>query len=183
MIEIRNAIGEILFFSVFVTIFIELALQASWNKLYFMVGLPLFIRRVQVKPHSPTPPAIRQLESHFSSGFDAPMKFHKLADNDYGFREEIFWIRLYTPIMHGQLSFDYDHRQVIAKGYANWTFILFSLGWLSGIIDLSHWWISGIFLIGFMLVFGLVYLIQYVRFGKVAMLAARDWSEYPDSRG
>ena len=143
-------------------------------------------------------------EEKFQSNWVGSLTFKEIDMISYGFREKIFqitWIRS-TSIMHGLLIFDSNNNQIIVKGFANWSILVFSLIWLSVPISwlvriLSGERMLGVGLLGegmlgegmlfslliplgaiafFILVMGICYLIQFSRFSGVASYAAQLWA-------
>jgi len=169
----------ILFFVLFASIpFIEMLLSGFWNRLYFTIGLPLLILRVSVGLHHINIPSQTQLEEQFRSGWGSSLVFRELDVNKFAFREKIFQFRLfaYTPIMHGLLFFDRDNGKVVVKGLANWFMVLFFLIWIIAAIFADNPFIIFASLLLIVLFFGILYLVQFYRYSKVAVFAAQAWS-------
>lgn len=153
----------------------EATLASAWNRMYFTVGLPIFIRRLTVNAFSFAPLDTAKLESEFSATFTGKsLAFKELDDQLYAFREKIFEFRWFgsknTDVMHGILIFDPTQQQVIVKGYANWSSImviplLAGLGMTMGSLG---WWVIPIGLVAL----GIGYAFQANRYGKVAQKAA-----------
>jgi hypothetical protein len=171
----------------------DIILNATWNRMYFTTGLPIFIMRVPVNsqhtgiPHNsirlsadiqPNTPDYSRLKEEFQSDLVGSLTFKEIDTNKFGFREKLIQFRLmrYSPLMHGLLIFDNDNSQVIVKGFINWFPLCLSLVWLIPVITSSDHIISLGFIVFFILVMGLIYGIQSSRFIKVATFAAQAWS-------
>lgn len=155
-------------------------LRATWNKMYFTIGVPIFIKRIPVNfPHTNLSPGFF-MDNKFHSGWIESIIFKEICLNAYGFRNELFsfkWFKT-SSLMHGLLIFDHDHSQVIVKGFARWSFVYISL--LTFIIviraSISNPLPAIIILAIYFLFAGLSYSIQSTRFSYVARFAADSWS-------
>jgi hypothetical protein len=180
--EMSNDLSEIIGIVAIVvllgSILADTILGATWNRFYFTTGLPILVLRVSVDNHHTNIPASSLLETQFRSDWYASLAFKEISPNSFGFRERLFQFRLmrYSALMHGLLVFDYDKGQVVVKGFLNWFVLCFSLIWLSPVIMVRVPLISFAFIAFFILVLGILYLIQFSRFTKVCAFAARAWS-------
>jgi len=116
-----------------VSILADIVLTSTWNKTYFTSGLRIFIKRIPVNHWHTIIPNQSLFEEKFQSNWVGSLTFKEIDMISYGFREKIFqitWIRS-TSIMHGLLIFDSNNNQIIVKGFANWSILVFSLIWLS----------------------------------------------------
>lgn len=153
----------------------ETALKASWNRLYFTLGLPIFIRRVPVSVFRISPVDTASLEAEFASSFTSrALLFKELETNLYAFREKMMEFRFLktenTEVMHGVLIFDLNQQQVIVKGYLNWVIVVLVLGFIGfAVLSGSVGWLMIIFLV---VIVGIGYAAQAGRYGKVAQKAA-----------
>lgn len=155
--------------------FAETALAAAWNRLYFTVGLPLFIRRIPVKAFRLAPLDTSKLEEEFKSTFtDRALVFKEVDDHQYAFREKLFEFTWFRPrnsqIMHGILIFDHTRQQVIVRGFAN----LWALAGLVvlALLSMTMQNLSWVVLIIGLVVIGVAYYLQARRFERVAQRAA-----------
>ena len=158
---------------------IETVLSGTWNRMYFTVGLPIFIMRVPVEFRHSNIPSSSHLEEHSRSTLVTSLVFKEVEPNTYGFREKAFefgWRFHYPSLMHGMLFFDFDHNQVVIKGFANWFMLCFSLIWIGGVFLEYEPLVALVFVFVFSLFIILLYSIQYDRFSKVIKLAAEAWS-------
>jgi hypothetical protein len=156
---------------------IEPILNYSWNKAYFIKGLPIFMVRVSAKPRYSNVPRTSQFDAHFHSTWflwDISLLFKELDMDVYGFREKNFIHPLYPLVMHGMLYFDKNNDQVIVTGFLNWlvpciVVVGFMLLSFAPLIEL-------LIFLPFILFFGISYWIQFNRFSKVAEFAAHSWA-------
>ena len=182
--ELSNSLGTIALIALAILALAEMGLTTTWNKLYFMFGLPIFVKKIPVKNHRAEIPPKHIFETRFRSNGSTPIVFGEIGANGYGFCEEMlrfskFGLR-YTPVMHGWLVFDDANHQVVVKGFANWYILGFSLLWFgmltSGLFNsLSTAIPFGLF---FIVIVGVIYAIQYSRFSKVAAVAAQAWQHH-----
>ena len=154
----------------------DLFFRLAWNKIYFTVGLPIFVLRIPVVTRYKGIPFQYLFEEEFRN--NSPWRsflFSKIEDRKIGFREQFLEIRYsYVPLMHGLLIFENDKKQVVVKGFANWFTI-----WLIINLALAGFGISGFFQlhvtssIAFIFLLSAVfYALQCYRFSKVGKFAA-----------
>lgn len=191
MRELLPSLFGFLFAIVIITVLVEIALAATWNRFYFTKELSILKYRVAATPYRREPPTTGDLEPQFQSSDAAPLVFGRLSANRYGFREKLvsFSFLRYTPVVHGLLVFDYAHREVVVQGFANWAVTLFSLYWYTALIagaDPSaiyliasgdpHVLLVLLFVIAPVLLMGILYAIQFYRYRQVAIRSAEMWS-------
>ena len=171
---------------------IESFFSITWNKTYFTFGLMIFVKRIPVNNWHTNIPSLALFEKEFHSAVISSLNFKELDAFSYGFREEIFevkWIRT-GGFMHGLLIFDTKNSQVIVKGFASWSALVFSFILLSGftffivqiLLDeglaisalrpLGNIGYSILFTVLFMWI---IHLFQSSRFINVASFAAQSW--------
>jgi hypothetical protein len=99
---------------------VEHSLYGGWNRVYYIIGLPLVIRRIPVTaPHQDIPPA-SLLQDQFRSGLIGSLVLQQIAPNTYGFRRRFFESALFPDtLMHGMLLFDRQNGRVVMKGLVN----------------------------------------------------------------
>jgi hypothetical protein len=174
-------LGNMFFAALWISLFADIFLRTAWNKLYFTVGVPIFILRVPVKnPYQGIPYQYFFDEEFDSTWFDS-LAFKAMDSRSYGFREKYFQPRLlkYIPVMHGLIVFEHEKQQVVVKGLANW----FSI-WLILYISLSKLNLLRDFPIDMsgpsffiIVVFVILYLVQAWIFSKVGRLGAELCSD------
>lgn len=174
--EQSEILGNIVFAALWISLFADLVLRAGWNKLYFTLGVPIFIMRVPVKNQYQGVPYQYFLEEEFDSMWFASLAFKAVDSRSYGFRERYFQPRFlkYIPVMHGLIIFEQDKNRVVVKGMANW-FLL----WLVLYFSLSQFNLLQDFPIDIagphlliIMVFVILYLVQSWIFSKVGRFAA-----------
>jgi hypothetical protein len=176
-----NELRLILVFVFFASIpLIELVLSGIWNRLYFTKGLPLLVLRISVGNHYSNIPSQAQLEAPFRANWVQSLVFREIDPDKFAFREKIFQLRLfsYSPTMHGLLFFDRDNDKVVVKGFANWFMVLFFLMGIIGAINTDNPFTIFASLLLLVLLFGILYLVQFYRYSKVADFAAQAWSRH-----
>ncbi|MCX5859403.1 MAG: hypothetical protein NT056_05850, partial [Proteobacteria bacterium] len=78
----------------------------------------------------------------------------------------------YTPIMHGHIVFNMNNSNAVIIGRPNW-FSIACIVWIMAFFFLKNYensssWFDLLFLMGFVLIFYLLYLIQSNRFKKIS---------------
>ena len=163
---------------------LDTVLAAKWSPAYFRHGVPLFVRRFAATPQwNPAFPS-SGLEAEFSSSCSYSLAFKDLSPTEYAFREELFqlhWLR-YVLVMHGLISWDYDHSQLTVTGYAR----IFPLAFLLANALILHEgslpWSLVVFLGGVALL-ALSYATQAFLYGEVGKYAALKWSDLQSTYG
>lgn len=174
---IRNIVIVTLLMSLFADIF----LRATWNTMYFTVGVPIFFTRLPVQAQYKGIPFQYLFEEEFETVWPSSMLFKQIDARCYAFREKLLHARLlrYISLMHGLVIFDHEKSQVVVKGFANWTtlwLILYSSLPLFNLLRSPGLDITSP--ISFIIVvLGIIYVIQYLVYSKVAKLAAELWSK------
>lgn len=161
------------------SLIIEAFLSGTWNRVYFTLGLPIFVMRVPTELRHSNIPPLSQLEEHLCSTVLSSLVFREFEQNTYGFREKFFEFGLrlrYPSVMHGMLFFDFNNNQVVVKGYANWFMLFFSLIWVGGALLQYEPLYALIMIFVYTLGMALFYSLQYDRFSKVTKFAAEAWS-------
>ena len=176
---------ELIIFGMFIlSVLVDLILSELWNKTYFTSGLPLFIKKIPVGIPRTNIPPLSRFETEFRSSWTSSIAFKEIEQNIYGFREKSIEFRVirYSPLMHGMILFDFDNNQVIVKGFVNWSILCFSLIWIGGVVLIvtakssASFLIVLAFIVFFTLILGILYLIQYGQFTRVAEFAAKEWA-------
>src|SRR5678815_5615837 len=94
---------------------VEIVLSARWHKIYFTIGVPIFVFRIPVETHHTNIPSCTLLESNFkSNGFirNTSLVFEELEPNMIGFRESLLQFGRWYSVMHGLLTFDTKNNHV-----------------------------------------------------------------------
>lgn len=160
------------FFILFIlTAVAEYALLISWNTAYFQLGIPIFSSQVELPRSAPTPISADMLEAWQHQSLFQPLVFRSLDDGVFGFREVLWnglFHRAYTPVMHGQLTFNRETGKIVVLGLANWSVLVFGALWLSTMSHLGLFWLQLLLPV----VFVGIYVLQFRRFRQVAIDAA-----------
>lgn len=137
----------------------ELVLASKWNRSYFAVGVPIFIRRIERRGLSDV--SLDQLQRSSKTAAAAPLAFRQIGPDLIAFREEVFG--QYIPIMRGVIRHDPAEAAVSVKGLLNW-FVVAAAAVLvatlrRGIVVVLPYFLAGL---------AIVYFIQAVRYNRVA---------------
>ena len=157
------AVGGVLFLVIAI---VEIVLSWRWNERYFALGIPIFVRRVE-KLGGLEDLSLEALQKSAATVAATPLLFRRVAPDRILFREKGFGGSIhYLPIMRGVITAPAAEGAVVMKGLLNW----FALA----IVALFLWWTGGDlddmaevapYVLG---AFGIVYLIQAVRYSRVA---------------
>lgn len=186
--NIFSIVGSFVFYGLPIVFLVEIILSARWHKIYFTIGLPIFVIRIPVKAHHTNLPSYLLLENNFkSSGCirNTSLLFKELDSNTMGFRERLLQFGRWYSVMHGLLIFDVKSSQVVVKGFLDWAILYFSLIWILGaplVWLLGFERDEGIWLA--LLVYSVLFInlgifcsLDYIRFSRVAKFAAQAWSQ------
>lgn len=147
-----------------VLMIVELILSVRWNAFYFNVGVPIFWRRID-RPSGLADVDLEQLPKRSTSAAGPQFKFHRLGPELIAFREESFGGGglNYTPIMRGVIRHRREESSVVVLGLMKWwaiALVALFVGFLGKrSMDIAPYIAA---------VFGILYLIQSVRFSRVA---------------
>ena len=176
--EQSETIKSIILIALIISLLADFVLRASWNKIYFTFGIPIFVMRVPVNKSFKGVPYQYLFEEEFRFTWFAPaLSFKVNGARKIFFREKFFDppIRYrYLPIMHGVISFEHDKKRVVVTGLANW-FPLWLMAYIAlvwfNLTELLPVQITGstVIIVVLLVVF---YLIQYVRFSRIGKYAA-----------
>ena len=79
---------EMLFFAgLFGVAILEMVLSRTRNRLYFLVGVPIFRYETQITHLRPIPVDGKELEDALPEWKHGPMEVHKLTDKAFAFRK------------------------------------------------------------------------------------------------
>jgi hypothetical protein len=153
---------------------VETVLSLRWNQTYFSVGIPVFRRVLPALDPRPEMPSPERLEAALSKSAFPPLAFRALEADRLAFREKAGGgLRFgYTPVMHGNLTFERMGARVEVVGLLNW-FVLAFVGFTLFFVLDFHEPIFLLFLVGLL---ALIYAIQFSRFARVARVAVAEWS-------
>jgi len=146
----------------------DFILTRRWNRAYFTYGIPIFVRRIP-KPAGIADLSLEELETSSRTAGGAPLLFHRLDPNVIAFRDQVFGGTVhYVPIMHGVIRYDATEGVVRVTGLLNWFVIAFIAVFTAllgrKIVELLPM---------LALVYGVIYLIQFVRYNRVAKKLAQ----------
>ena len=149
----------------------EMILSARWNATYFTTGLPIFVRRVETMARVEEL-SVEALEQGSKSFAGPSMLFHRLTPHAIAFREKYSHSFFhYTPVMRGVIRRRESDAAISVIGFMNW--------WLVAFIILLLWIFKGDLHESIFLGAGLgaIYLIQFVRYARVAKRIADSASQ------
>lgn len=170
---------------IFVLIFFELLLSATWHSTYFRYGIPIYRQTLKANGYPGQPPSAQAVEKAVPTGIWTGIAVHQLDKDILAFREKLiewrFFRMNYTPLMHGAMKFDKESGSLKVVGFLNGFpvfFVLMFIGFLVTMIVTTHRF-SGVILIFPLFMVGLftfIYSIQSSRFNTVAKTAVQLWS-------
>ena len=141
----------------------EVVLAWKWNRAYFTIGLPVFVRRVE---RTLDDIALDDLASSSKTMAAAPLEFRRLEPDLIAFREQI--LGQYLSVMRGVI------RRDGVVGLLNWyvlaAAIVFVLMLGRSVVIVAPAFIGA---------FAILYLIQAVRFNRVALRLRRQTTTSP----
>jgi hypothetical protein len=141
----------------------EVVLSWKWNRTYFAVGLPVFVRRVE---RTFDDVALDELARSSKTMAASPLEFRRLEPDLVAFREQV--LGQYIPVMRGVI------RRDGVAGLLNWyvpaTAIVLVVMLGRGVVIVAP---------AFLGAFGILYLIQAVRFNRVARQLRRQTTTSP----
>jgi hypothetical protein len=163
-------------------ILIDVLAGLTWWPPYFRIGIPLFVRKRPFQKASPELPDVAELSERFSGSWVMPIRFKRLSSTQIAARESFwggFFKLTYTPLVHGLLEADQMAREVKIVGRAN-AFPLVFLVFFA--VPFSTDMSSGdpIAIPFLVVLFGGLFLIQYVRYGKVLQHARQSMEAIND---
>lgn len=141
----------------------EIVVSARWTRGYFTFGLPIFIRRIE-RPLGLADVSLEALQKSAATVAATPLLFRRLDANLIAFREKAFGGSLhYFPLMRGAIRHRDGEPSVRVVGLMNWTFVallLVCVAWARTDFGIMAPYLA--------LAFGVLYLIQAVRYNRVA---------------
>jgi hypothetical protein len=166
-------------FGLFGIAVLEVALSATWNDFYFRFGIPIFVWEIPIPKAAKSLPRVTDVEQALlvHNKLFAPITFRRASSDTFFFREHFsssFFRVSYSPVMHGQLTFDASTAVVRVLGFANWSVLAFLafFATLAAVFGSTGYF----FLIALLGILSSIYLVQFIRFRTVAMVAAECWS-------
>ena len=174
--EQSEILEKVIFLALIISLLADIVLRASWNKMYFTVGIPIFIMSTPVNKKFEGVPHQYLLEEEFRFSWFAPALTFKVNDSrSFFFCEKFFGPPIrYLPIMHGLIVFEHDKKRVVVKGLANWftlwIILTVALASFSVLNYLQLHVTESVALVA--LLFVVFYFIQWYRFSKVCKFAA-----------
>lgn len=161
VMQVNGAIAA--FVIVLVIVIVEIILLATWNRRYCAFGLPIFVRRVD-RSTGLSGVSLDELRRASATVAGTPLIFRQLDANLIAFREQGFGGLLhYTPVMRGLIRHDREEASVVVLGLVNWYVVAVTVAagvaLRGGIVVVAPYLLGG---------FALLYLIQAVRYARVA---------------
>lgn len=148
---------------VLVLAIVEFVLALRWNASYFTAGLPIFWRRI-ARPSGLRDVDFDELQKRCATVAGAPIVFHRLGPDAIAFREAAAGGLIhYFPIMRGIIRHRPEESSVVVSGLVKW--------WVVALVGVFAWYMRGdiIYVVGYLgLALGILYLIQAVRFARIA---------------
>lgn len=146
----------------------EIVLSAKWNRAYFAVGVPIFQRRIE-RIDGLTDVSLDDLQRSAATVAAAPLVFRRFDESLIAFREKPFGGTMhYAPLMRGVIRHKHGEASVMVQGLMNWSFVVLTLVLVIALgRDFRH---MVLYLVA---AFAVLYLIQGVRFNRVAKALRR----------
>ncbi len=146
-----------------VVIVIEVILATTWNRFYFTVGVPLFVLRVQ-RLATLESVSFDDLQKSTATAAGTPLVFRRLDPELIAFREKgLGGIFHYTPLMRGVVRRTPGEPYVAIVGLVNWFVVV---GTIALVVTLRRNIVDVLPM--YLLAFAVLYLIQAVRFARMA---------------
>jgi hypothetical protein len=159
----------VIFLAAFVVWVVELILSVTWNRFYFSVGLPIFIRRMPVVARRIAPLDIDIMKTELPV-----LLFKEMGTNLYAFRERFFQLYMgrsgLTGAMHGIVVLDQTGRQVVVKVFFPWYHVVLlpGLAWISLSVGGQVW----LYFLTYLILLGMTLAVQISHFGEMARTIA-----------
>jgi hypothetical protein len=157
---------------VLVIAIVEIVLSAKWNFFYCTVGLPIFVRRIDrgMGPGMGIEDlSLDELQKSAATVAGTPLLFRRLAPDTIAFREKPFGGSIhYMPIMHGVIRRRPEEASVVVLGLANWYIVALLL--MFALLMGKHFLGVAAYLLAAV---AIVYLVQAIRYGRVAKVLRR----------
>ncbi len=160
----------------------EIALSGTWKPWFFRTGIVLFRKRFPY-PASLGEPDVAKAEAGFSGWVAPDFLFRRIGPGEYAFRERFIQFTLlgYTPLMHGHLSVDEQEGTVTVTvtGRVYWSHAAFGLIFGIG-LGFAGMHVLLPFLLSLVLMYAILYAVQFYRFTRVGRFLSSALCEMPD---
>lgn len=162
----------------FAVALVETVLSLTWNRPYFLLGVPIFRREVLSTGGVGPLPTPDQLKQGLSRSVFPVIGFRVLDDSRYAFREvRGGGLRFgYTPVMRGVLLFDRANHKVVVLGMLNWFTLVFTVAFIAVARPMNDTWLGNAFLV---VILATIYWMQHRRFVQVSKAALALWEGRP----
>lgn len=113
------------------TLAIEIILSLSWSPFYYRHGILLFKKKYSVKHININFYDIGKLNAEFDeSSINIGHIFGQIGTNDIGIRVKVgevfrFPLRGFIPVLHGNIQYDPNKKELTLKCLSNWTVTIF----------------------------------------------------------
>lgn len=154
--------------TIVVVALVELWLSSTWNAFYFTVGLPIFRRRID-RPSGLGDVDLEELQRRCATAAGAPILFRRFDADRIAFREQAGGgVIHYMPIMRGLIRHQREEASIVVTGLVKWyvvAAVVVGVVWAGRDIVYALPYVA--------LAFGVLYLIQGVRFWRLASALTR----------
>jgi hypothetical protein len=161
-------------FVIFLIIIVaEIVLSGTWNKYYFLYGIPLFSKEIEI---SNLDRATKEIQN-FITNIDTNAEFSKYKgvifdEHTFAFRKKLNIINFSRndfERIHGTISINPENRNITIKGYMEYSFLAFMLYFLVFFIsDSKKLVISSLpFLFAFLLSGLMAYIFDRKKYNKL----------------
>lgn len=142
---------------------LEYVLTLKWSAGYFATGIPIFWRRID-RPSGLGDVDLDDLQKRSATFAGAPILFHRFDAERIGFREKSFAGSIhYIPLMRGLIRHRREESSVMVLGLVKWWAVLLIAAFA---FHMGRHIVDVLLYIG--IAFGVLYLIQSVRFARMA---------------
>ena len=116
---------------IFIIVIIETILSGTWNRYYFLYGIPIYSKELEISDLN----KISQEIIHFIDTMDTVNGFSKykgkrLDESTFAFRKKMITVGFFRndfENIHGTISIDSESRTLKIKGCAGYSFPIFML--------------------------------------------------------
>ena len=159
---------------------IEMSLSGIWAPFYFRYGVPLFVKTCSYSKEPETLTNPITLDQLYEGSWGPSTLFQSLGPGETAFRQKVFEYRIlkYLPLMHGIVRRDRSRQVMTVTGYANWWPILMVALLPVFAVEATDAEELIATFIGALLMFGVIYLIQYRLFSKIFEKVKSDYSTH-----
>jgi hypothetical protein len=176
-----SSFNLIIFILIFVSIVADILLNVFWVEAYYLKGILLYSKRYFVPSPSSHPVSAYELNIEYSNPAYHRYLFKELCESIYAFREKYLQINAIAPprFMHGLIIWNKDDGYVEVRGYANLVpVVIMAIVIVNALYNIFNglFLISVVSIVGFLIIFALLYVLQLAMFNSIGKYCAENWS-------